>query len=135
MRINLDTVVNGLKINISLNPGVYLFNDWSGAGKTYLCDLIHRYPDRFYNRCEVITYGHKNAMSSELIIENNPEILILDRYDLYAPKYADLINQLSLTSAVLLDLKVPMYKFPFKYRIADIVYEGRSLSVTDGLHI
>lgn len=131
-RITLSTRCNGLKINISLNPGVYLFDSWSGSGKSYLCDFIHKYPDLFYNRCQVITYGHKDVISEEKIIELSPDILILDRYDLYAPKYVDLINQLAPTSAVLLDLKVPRYKFPFEYRIADIIYEDNHLDISNG---
>ena len=35
-------VIDGIHVNINLEPGVYMFDDFSSTGKNYICKLLKK---------------------------------------------------------------------------------------------
>lgn len=93
-------------IIIRLNAGVYNLPSDSAVGKTYLCKMLGELALRGE---PVIGYRYEDeCLSGDLVqrIERcHPQILLLDRYNRFAPKYDDLICKIGEKSVVLVDYK------------------------------
>jgi hypothetical protein len=107
-----------IKLHINLEPGVYIFTNYSATGKTRLCNLLKDYmilDDTVLS----ITYNdvllHKDDTKS-YIKPGKQRLLMLDRYDLYSGFATEEIKEFSKTGVVLIDTK---YGLDF---IDDIVY-------------
>lgn len=107
------------KLNIELEPGVYLFSLDSGTGKTYTRRVLNdvaRYRDTLAYSYEDYICGR--TLEEELKrVGGNPKVLLLDRYDIYVNEYhsiVNVVNALSESTIILVDLKNPD-RLPFNY--------------------
>ena len=92
-------------IDIPQKAGLYRFFNESGSGKTMLATMlkIHKYGG---GKTDAFTYNDiKDGRTISSMIENNPEVVLIDRYDAYNGKMADDISKLSDQCIVLLDCK------------------------------
>ena len=72
------------KIVVKLDPGVYVFNSFSGTGKTVLASLLDKY--RGYGE-RVASYTYRDYVKglpiSSILDPDKYDLIVLDRYDLY----------------------------------------------------
>lgn len=110
-------VIDGIHININLEPGIYMFDDFSSTGKTYLCKLLKKlrtfgYPVDGYNYDDYLRKISLKQLVGKL--DGKIECLEIDRYVLYKEEFHDYIKELGKYCVVLIDCKdyVPL---PFEY--------------------
>ena len=98
-------VQRGKRIRLQLNKGVYIFDCESATGKTYLWDMLRTLTSRDDIRC--ISYPESKLLKSLYDIDNieNVNLIFLDRYDMYSPKYQEEIKQLASSCSILMDCK------------------------------
>lgn len=91
------------EVEIRLENGIYVFDDVSAEGKTYLTNTLNKKaavePVIGYTYLDYI----KNGIRRDVCI--NRKVVVFDRYDMYKGEYIDLINELSKNSIVLIDCK------------------------------
>ena len=77
----IEFVAMNRNVRIDLQPGLYDFHPLSATGKTFLLKMIKSVGDP---RKIAVTY-HDILMGIDLrkIIDSKPELLLLDRFDLY----------------------------------------------------
>ena len=72
------------KIVVKLEPCVYVFNSFSGTGKTVLASLLDKY--RGYGE-RVASYTYRDYVKglpiSSILDPDKYDLIVLDRYDLY----------------------------------------------------
>lgn len=112
-----NQIVDGIHININLEPGVYVFGDLSSTGKTYLCKLLKKlrtfgYPVDGYTYDDYLRKISLKQLVGE--IDGKIQYLLIDRYDMYKNEFLDYIEELSKYCVVMIDCKeyVPL---PFEY--------------------
>ena len=90
------------KIYVDLEPGIYAFPDVSASGKTYLSSLLHNL--RKVARVDSITFVD-DFNPSEFFDRSKRDLVMLDRYDLYAGQGSNEMKEFAKTGIVLLDCK------------------------------
>ena len=95
------------KLSIELEPGVYVFRPISASGKTFmhhtLKDVARKYDTVAYtydDYLDGISLEHKINRCIGI-----PEVIMLDRYDMYIGKCDDIIDEYDSKSIILLDIK------------------------------
>lgn len=101
-------IVDGIHININLEPGVYVFGDLSSTGKTYLCKLLKKlrtfgYPVDGYTYDDYLRKISLKQLVGE--IDGKIQYLLIDRYDMYKNEFLDYIEELSKYCVVMIDSK------------------------------
>ena len=93
-------------ININLENGIYQFYCESATGKTRLYDAIKSYQYEGYN---VTAYSYFNLQDGldleEVINRTHPQLLLIDRYDMFNDMYHEAILKVSKNCIVLIDSK------------------------------
>ena len=84
------------KLNIELEPGVYVFRPISASGKT----LIHHTLKDVARKYDTVAYTYDDYLDG-ISIENKisrcngiPKIIMLDRYDMYIGKCDNIIENM-----------------------------------------
>ena len=95
----------GIKVIINLEKGVYSAGVNSSTGKTYLYNVINAFAR---NIAVAISYSdvERGINPAELIEKIQPEIVLFDRYDMYAGKYDNLIRDIADKTIVIIDYKL-----------------------------
>ena len=85
-----------VKVDIQLENGIYVFLPYSATGKTYLKKQLE-YCRGLGDNVVAYTYSDlKRGLSLQASIDAlgaNPDVIMLDRYDLYSTKFWDIINK------------------------------------------
>lgn len=93
-------------IDIKLEPGIYVFDNQSATGKTRLAKLLSEY--HAYKE-PVVSYTYNDKLKgislADYLKDNEPKVILLDRYDLYNGDYAETIMEYSNESVILIDCK------------------------------
>lgn len=89
-------------VKVLLNPGIYVFTPKSATGKTYLYYALRDI--RKFERVDAYSYDDGRPLSSVLSNENC-DLLLLDRFDMYQDKCEDGIREFANHGVVLLDCK------------------------------
>lgn len=95
-------------IQVRLDPGIYLFADGSARGKTYLCSLLHGL--RTVERVDSHTYID-DFHPAELFDRSKRDLIMLDRYDMYAGAGVEEIAKFAQTGGVVL-IDCKSHQFP-----------------------
>lgn len=91
------------KVSINLEPGLYDFASASATGKTFLVKMIKSIND---SKKIAITYSDiLLGISLEKIMERSPELLVLDRFDMYDSESDFLKNFKNNSCVVIVDYK------------------------------
>lgn len=98
------------KISIQLEPGIYIFQCSSAAGKTYLAKQLKLLRQAGEKVDSFTWYDTKRGgLAQTLTMSDFPmedlKVLLLDRYDRYSGSFVDEIQKLSKTCIVLIDCK------------------------------
>ena len=95
-------------IRVKLESGVYMFSDSAASGKTYLCSLLHKL--RTVERVDGHTYID-DFYPAELFDRSKRDLVMLDRYDMYAGAGVEEIAKFAQAGGiVLIDCK--SHEFP-----------------------
>lgn len=95
-------------IQVKLEPGIYQFSDGSARGKTYLASLLHGL--RTVERVDSHTYI-EDFHPAELFDRSKRDLIMLDRYDMYAGAGVEEIAKFAQAGGiVLIDCK--SHEFP-----------------------
>ena len=136
MKIEVNGSVRKLKID--LEPGVYVFDNESGIGKTFLGKTLQSMSNIGMFKAAYLTY---DATKCEDIIKaklgtDKFDIIFFDRLDLYInDEIRKLIKSLSETAVVLLDVKSLRAYSTLDYKFAYIKLEKNLLEVSNVLCI
>lgn len=94
------------KVNIELENGLYVFDDESATGKTRLCKLFKE-----LQRLDEPVIGYTfndDKLGIDLVSQINvkkPQVLVLDRYDMYKGTFDNYFTSWSKNMIVLIDCK------------------------------
>ena len=101
-----NSVKNNVNIEIHLDNGIYILGLNSGEGKTRMCKLLHNYR-KLGEPCLSYTYDDFiNGVNLEALVKVvKPKVLMLDRYDMYAGEFEDIIVNTAIQAIVLIDCK------------------------------
>lgn len=95
-----------VEINVKLETGVYEFNDESATGKTRLCKVLR---EMQLIGEPVIGYTYDDYQLqvdlTQLVKKIHPQVILLDRYDMYNGAYDREIVEWSQYTIVLVDCK------------------------------
>lgn len=97
------------EVFIKLEPGIYKFTNMSGTGKTYLSKVLKEHAVAG----APVTVFTVEDMEKELTIDDvakakkidNPEVILLDRYDRYNGYEKEAIRKYAKNAIVLIDCK------------------------------
>lgn len=127
-----ERTINRTKITIDLPSGVYLFNGHSATGKTRLFRMLR---DLQLGGESVFTYTYDDKLLfhldlAQMLGNENLEIVMLDRYDMYLGDALREIRNCANNAVVLIDCKS---EFPgdFDYEIASIEMEKNNIEVME----
>ena len=112
-------------IRVKLESGVYMFSDSSASGKTYLCSLLHglrtvervdshRYPSDFH--------------PAELFDRSKRDLVMLDRYDMYAGAGVEEIAKFAQAGGVVL-IDCKSHEFPMTVETCFLRFREGELEV------
>lgn len=99
------------EVHIRLSNGVYVFQKESGAGKSYLAERLHALrgvgePVDSISISDLKKFGNpEEALSGVDFKLSDLQVVMFDRYDLYAGKFTEVIQALANTCIVLVDCK------------------------------
>lgn len=98
--------IRGVQLDLNLENGVYVFDSEASTGKTYLLSLIQN----SVSTPEYMGITYRDVIKLEvdlprLVEKNNPVLLVIDRYDMYAGKYDTYIKEWAKRMIVLVDAK------------------------------
>lgn len=77
----IEFVAMNRKVNIDLEPGLYNFHPDSATGKTLLVKMVKSIGEK--NKIAITYHDMLMGLDIEKIIAGKPQLLILDRFDLY----------------------------------------------------
>ena len=77
----IEFVAMNLKVNIDLDPGLYNFYSDSATGKTLLVKMVKSIGEK--DKIAITYHDMLMGLDLEKIIAGKPQLLILDRVDLY----------------------------------------------------
>lgn len=98
---SLKQYVPAIEIRIS-NPGIYLLAPLGADGKSYLCSLLHKLRDR--ERVDSHTYPAE-FKPAELFDSEKRDLVMLDRYDMYAGQGTEELRRFAQSGIVLIASK------------------------------
>lgn len=100
-------IANNLEVAINVPNGIWLLDDDSAAGKTLLKKCVQSLESVFVNKYYTYSYEDyaKGTRIPTSLPVSKPELVVLDRYDLYAPYGLDMITELAKFSRVFIDCK------------------------------
>ena len=94
------------EIIINLQNGVYVFDNESATGKTRLCKELRK--NQKYGE-KAASYSYDDYLLGlpieNTLLPNKYAVIMLDRYDMYNGKGADLINACRDNTIILIDCK------------------------------
>lgn len=98
-----------IKIDIQLDNGVYVFNNISSTGKTYLYNTINMYLNL---DDEIPVFGlsytdYEKGLTLAKAIKDKAKLVVIDRYDMYKGEFDKEIEELGKNGIVLVDCKSP----------------------------
>ena len=97
------------EISIDLDTGVYVFDDESSTGKTFLSKCLKEYS---LNDTSIDSYTYqdlkKGVTLPKYIGNRRVRYLMLDRYDLYVGIFTEYIRELSKNCTIMIDCKGDM---------------------------
>ena len=99
---SLRQYVPSIEIRLS-EPGVYAFSPLRADGKSYLCSLLHQLRDR--ERVDSYTYPAVFDPAA-LFDREKRDLIMLDRYDMYAGQGTEEILRFAQSGIVLIDTKL-----------------------------
>ena len=114
------------RIEIDLDNGLYIFHPWDADGKTYLCNEL--------KRLQVIGYTYHDYKVErnlwEMIDTVKPEVIMLDRADLYGedPEILDTLRK-AQDNAVVLVTKADMRLGNLDYDLAGVEFDENRIEV------
>lgn len=114
----LDSLI--YKVNLLLNKGIYLCNNESGCGKTYLKQILDKYNEIGYR---VATYTFSDRVKgfpiTTVLDKDKYDLVFIDRYDMYKGFGIKEILDFAKHGSVLIDCKG---EFPYtdKWEVCDI---------------
>ena len=93
------------EIDIELNPGIYVFDNESATGKTFLYKMLtglHSHPEVL-----CVTYDTVDLITDfeGLLNKRQVKLVLLDRYDMYAGRFDDVILKYKDDIVFILDYK------------------------------
>lgn len=115
------------EINIELDNGIYVFSIESATGKTRLYKALKSVEQHG----DVVAYTYSDTITKldlKTLVNENTRVIILDRYDMYFNKFADVIEEYKDKAIVLIDCKVND-KIAFDHTYAEVVMEKNKLTV------
>ena len=121
-----------IDIVLDMGNGIYQFNQWSGTGKTYLFKRLRALQKLGY---PIVAYTYSDytdgASLKELIDEKRPEVIMLDRQDLYYDDkgIVDAIKEYE-NRAIILVCNKQGHIPGIKLRVAKIEYNREEIKVT-----
>lgn len=122
-----------VKVDIQLENGIYVFLPYSATGKTYLKKQLE-YCRGLGDNVVAYTYSDlARGLSLRASIDAlgaNPDVIMLDRYDLYSTKFWDIINKYAKESIILLECKNDSVIDDLDYDYADIELAKDKITVT-----
>ena len=114
----------------NLNNGVYVFDNESGIGKTYLADVINILNMEGFNGLYVNgKYRTEKSVLDDLCDAENKTLVIVDSYDRYATDdITDRIREIGLHTIIMVDAKIH-YEDISGY-IVDVVRTDNTITLT-----
>ena len=98
---SLSQYTPSIQIDIS-EPGIYAFSNLDSCGKTYLASLLNK----LRNRERVDSYAYPAPFDpAKLLDPEKRDLVMLDRYDMYAGQGAEEILAFAQSGIVLIDYK------------------------------
>ena len=107
--------IKGINIKVNLDCGLYSFGYDSAVGKSYLRKLMVKSEVK---GLPVLGYGYEEDVrfgNLEQLVSRKPyKVILIDRYDRFAPKYWEMLRGLQKQSIILIDCKsYPIPILPF----------------------
>lgn len=122
-----------VKVDIQLENGIYVFLPYSATGKTYLMKQLE-YCRGLEDNVIAYTYSDlRRGLSLQASIdalEANPDVIMLDRYDLYSTEFWGIINKYKSSSIILLNCMNESVIDDLEYDYADIELAKDKITVT-----
>lgn len=115
------------EISIELDNGIYVFSIESATGKTRLYKALKSVEQHR----DVVAYTYSDTITKldlKTLVNEKTRVIILDRYDMYFNKFADVIEEYKDKAIVLIDCKVND-KIAFDHEYAEVVMEKNKLTV------
>ena len=105
--LKLNEKLGSMNIHIKARPGVYVFNQDSANGKTYLYQIIRNNAQLLRNKIVAYSCVDKDNgfRIDDLFVDNKPYILLLDRYDMMQGEFLEIIKRMGDSGIVLVDTK------------------------------
>lgn len=96
--------IRNIEVNIALEPGIYIFEQNSGTGKSYLCKLLHDLNKIGENVLSVTLDEWEENKSNIInkITSNAYDVIMFDRFGLYADSAVDTVKGIDSTKCVVL---------------------------------
>lgn len=117
-----------IKINIVLSPGIYLFDNQSALGKTWLFNEMRKH------QCEhedIFTFTYNDLLlHHKFEIGDGIKICILDRYDMYEGLFVNEIVEASSNCVILVDSKA-LFSFTDNDKFCYITLTDGRIEVTE----
>lgn len=128
--MNIDTVFNGININVKFNKGITYLRGYSGTGKTLLLSAVELYCRNQDIRCYLFDY-HVQDLSKEQICVmcSGMQVLLLDNADLYLTP--DLLRELQCASYVIISMKNLLGFDLFSATSCLVHYNNRQLTLEE----
>ena len=121
----IEYKIGALTIVIDLCPGIYSFDSKSSTGKTRLYRELRKLQLHNFNVIS-FSYNDKKLGLDLRSFKNKPDLVMLDRYDMYNGDYVDYLNSLK-NSIILIDCKGIL---PFSYELCFIEMGEDRIEVT-----
>lgn len=103
------------KVIVRKEPGVYIFNNSSGTGKTALSTWLDKFSDYGERTCSYTYRDYTRGRPiQEALDPSKYDLIVLDRYDLYYGVGKDLIFACAEKCVVLIDCKKQFTLCPYK---------------------
>ena len=100
------------RVNILLEPGIYILPTKSATGKSYLARLLYKYGE-FCERCT--SYSHSSYYKPDDILDASKyDVVLLDRYDMYPDVSKDKMREFAESGILLVDAKGYLSGLRFK---------------------
>ena len=107
----------------NFDVGLYIFDNEGSTGKTYLATML--------NRCKnvgepVSSFTYADVLQGRRpldVCKTTDEVVVLDRYDMYAHRFEDDVLTLAQNTVVLVDAKVTIPLF-MRYGMCILHWEG-----------
>lgn len=95
-----------LKVIIDLDAGIYIFDNISAMGKTYLCNFLKECNMAGYQVMGYTYSDYKLGLPIEnILVPGKYKVVLLDRYDMYEGVGVKEINECSKDTIILVDSK------------------------------